>query len=657
MRWETDQTKETAPNGAMNGDHMEKYLWKKFYRKTTGILTTLLLAAGLFLLPASAAEHHDYTAAELLEVIDGIMQWEEGQGRPNERSGIFHSDFLKNVDTSMGDWMAFAAGRSGSFTGGKIYAAVLKQDIAKKYEKEKKLEKATEWQRTALALLALGEDPTKLESLDGDAAIDLIADGTYDRGKTEPLDTQGSNGVIWGLLALDAMHYQVPEGAADDRESIVASILEAQQEDGGFSLTKDATGKSNVDITAMALTALAPYRNRSEEVQGAVEAAVNYLSEKQQEDGGFGSELDMGGEDEMGGCSESCAQVLTALCTLGIDAGKDGRFIKNGCTVMDALMAYRQEDGGFIHSLAFDEDNPSAKPGESNLLATGQAAYALTALCRYYGNMRNLFDLRPEPGEEVRAQITDLEERIAGITEETPKEELEELLEAYGEIPKEENSYVNHFPELARAAEDAGITVKRDALTAGMEQNTEGNGSLTALDGREISAELTFSEEDVKAVEALPERMTTEYESQVAGLLAKLKESANYADHAELAPVLQEKQKEIGAIREEISELDALILEKLYPIEALEAGDREMVEEIDSRIRALDPYDQKQVSAYEDVKRAVTMVSNSRTERFVKLGAVLGAVILLGILLLRAAGRRKKKKMDMQEDADDFDEE
>ncbi len=639
----------------MNGDNMEKYFWKKLYQKTAGVWLALLLTAGLLYLPASAAEHHDYTAAELLEVIDGIMQWEEGQGRPGEKSGIFHSEFLKNADTSMGDWMAFAAGRSGYSTGGKIYAAVLKQDIAKKYEKEKKLEKATEWQRTALALLALGEDPTKLESLDKDTAIDLIADGTYDRGKTEPLDTQGSNGVIWGLLTLDAMRYRVPEGAADDRESMVASILEAQQEDGGFSLTKGATGKSDVDITSMALMALAPYRNRSDEVQRAVEAAVSYLSEKQQEDGGFGSELYLGGGEGKGGCSESCAQVLTALCTLGIDAGKDSRFIKNGCTVLDALMTYRQEDGGFIHSLTYDEDNPSAKPGESNLLATGQAAYALTALCRYYGNMRNLFDLRPEPGGEVREQIAGLEERIAGITEETTKEELEELLESYQEIPKEENSYVNHFTELVRAAEKAGITVKRDALTAGMEQNTEGNGSLTALDGREISAELTFSEEDAEAVDALPEQMTTEYESQVAALLAKLKESANYADYAELAPVLQEKQKEIEAIREEISELDALILEKLYPIEALGAGDREMVEEIDSRIQALAPYDQKQVSAYEDVKRAVTMLSNSRTERFVKLGAIVGVVILLGVILLRIAGRKKKKRK--QEDFDDFDEE
>lgn len=617
----------------------------------------LFLTAGLSPLRVSAAGHHDYTAKELLEVIDGIMQWEERQGQTDEETGIFHSDFLQNVNTSMGDWMAFAAGRSGHYGAGKIYGEILKQDIIKKYKTEKKLEKATEWHRTALTLLALGESPTKLENVGETTSINLIADGTYDRGKTEALDTQGSNGVIWGLITLDAMRYQVPAGAADDRESMIAAILEAQQEDGGFCLSKDSEGSSDIDITAMALTALAPYRNRSDEVSDAVDAALGYLSGKQQPDGGFASGLYGGGEETDGGSSESCAQVLTALCTLGIDVGRDARFIKNGCTVLDALMSYRQEDGGFLHSRVYDEDNPSAKPEESNLMACGQAAYALTALCRYYGNMRNLFDLRPEQDEKVRAQIASLEERIAGITEKTSAQELEAMLRAYDKIPKEENSYVNHFTDLERAAEQAGITVKKDALTAGMDQYTEGNGTVTALDGKEISAKLTFGSEDVNAVEALPEQMTTEYESQVAGLLAKLRESVNYADYAELEPVLLEKQKEIETVQEEIDSLNALILEKLYPIEGLEAKDRGMVEEISSRIQALAPYDQQKVSAYEDVKRAVTLVKSSRMESSVKLVAAAGAVLLLGAVLLRAAARKRKKRKDEYEEPDDLEEE
>ena len=47
---------------------------------------------------------------------------------------------------------------------------------------------------------------------------------------------QGINGWIFGLLTLDSLRYQVPEGAAETRESILISILEKQLADGGFSL-------------------------------------------------------------------------------------------------------------------------------------------------------------------------------------------------------------------------------------------------------------------------------------------------------------------------------------------------------------------------------------------------------------------------------------
>ena len=94
--------------------------------------------------------------------------------------------------------------------------------------------------------------------------------------------------------------------------------------------------------------------------------------------------------------SESCAQVLTALCSLGIDPQSDSRFIKNGNTVLDNLMSFRQEDGGFVHAYVYDASNPASIPDESDFLAGGQAAYALTAFCRYKNNMKNLFNLRPE---------------------------------------------------------------------------------------------------------------------------------------------------------------------------------------------------------------------------------------------------------------------
>ncbi len=47
-----------------------------------------------------------------------------------------------------------------------------------------------------------------------------------------------------------------------------------------------------------------------------------------------------------------------ALCALNIDYRTDTRFIKNGHTVLDALMGYRTSKGAFSHT----------KDGKSNAL-------------------------------------------------------------------------------------------------------------------------------------------------------------------------------------------------------------------------------------------------------------------------------------------------
>ena len=182
----------------------------------------------------------------------------------------------------------------------------------------------------------------------------------------------------------------MPEDAYQSREEILAELLKAQESDGGFSLSA-GSGQTDVDITAMALTALAPYYEENSEAKATADLALSWISEHQESDGGFCSSMDTGTES-----SESCAQVLTALCSLGIDPQSDSRFIKNGNTVLDNLMSFRQEDGGFVHAYVYDASNPASIPDESDFLAGGQAAYALTAFCRYKNNMKNLFNLRPE---------------------------------------------------------------------------------------------------------------------------------------------------------------------------------------------------------------------------------------------------------------------
>ena len=332
--------------------------------------------------------HHEYKTEEVKETIRGIFEWGKSLTNAGE---LIDETFLEGADTSLNDWFAFAAARSGYKADYKSYRKAMETVIAKKYgTKKERLGKATEYQRAALVIAALGGDPQTVRDMAGEKTINLIADGTYNRGKTEPLDTQGTNALIWALIALDSQDYEVPEDAYQSRDEILAELLKAQESDGGFSLSA-GSGQTDVDITAMALTALSPYYEENSEAKAAADLALSWISDHQESDGGFCSSMDTGTES-----SESGAQVLTALCSLGIDPQSDSRFIKNGNTVLDNLMSFHQEDGGFVHAYAYDASNPASIPDESDFLAGGQAAYALTAFCRYKNNMRNLFDLRPE---------------------------------------------------------------------------------------------------------------------------------------------------------------------------------------------------------------------------------------------------------------------
>ena len=116
------------------------------------------------------------------------------------------------------------------------------------------------------------------------------------------------------------------------------------------------------DLTAMALQALARYREQSS-VRPAVDRALVCLSAMQNADGGFSS---WGSEN-----AESCAQVLLALNALGLDTD-NSRFVKNGHSVLDALLTYQTADGGFCHE----------RSGETNLMASEQAVCALASLVR-----------------------------------------------------------------------------------------------------------------------------------------------------------------------------------------------------------------------------------------------------------------------------------
>ena len=226
--------------------------------------------------------------------------------------------------------------------------------------------KSTENARTILGVTAAGHSAADVDGVDLTAGL----------GDMEYLHRQGLNGPIWALIALDCHGYDIPQCADGEeqttREGLVAEILSYQCSDGGWALMGD---ESDVDMTAMALTALASYQEETD-VKAAVDAALTYLSDAQQADGGFMS----WGESN----SESCAQVIVALTALGIDPASDERFLKDGASPLDGLCAFACTGGGFRHS---------ARQTKPDGMATEQGFYALTAYDRFRQGKTRLFDM------------------------------------------------------------------------------------------------------------------------------------------------------------------------------------------------------------------------------------------------------------------------
>ena len=256
-----------------------------------------------------------------------------------------------------GEWSVIGLARSGAevdaayFDG--YYAKVV--DTLRKNNGVLHTRKYTEYARVALALSAIGKNPANA------GGYNLITPLT----DFDAVMKQGTNGAVFALMAIDSCDYETPV-----RQKYIDEILSRQLDCGAFSLSKG--GEADVDITAMALCALGNYTDAT--VKNSVERAVAYLSEIQESDGGYS----VGGEKT----SESAVQVIVALTSVGISPD-DERFVKNGSSVLDNLLSYARENGGFSHTAESDV----------NLMATEQALYALAAVERYSRGMDGLYNM------------------------------------------------------------------------------------------------------------------------------------------------------------------------------------------------------------------------------------------------------------------------
>lgn len=580
-------------------------------------------------------------------VADGIIAWKKADNGAETDGYLINERFLELAGTTPGDWYPIGLARLGVTDNYDGYLAVIGDQIEERYRESGKLSaaKATEWHRISLAVLAAGGDPTCIGTDENGEPIDLIADGTYDRGKTTPLGRQGINGWIWGLITLDSMRYDVPDGAYYSRDDIIIEILRQQLADGGFALS----GKtSDPDITAMALQALAPYYNSEKvytytqkalnrevvkTVRQTVEEALDRLSALQLDTGDYAS---WGTENV-----ESTDQVVVALCSLGIDPLTDERFIKNGNTLLDGILRYRMKDGGFVHSFTYDPDNPTSLPYSSNTMAGEQTLYTMAAIMRQANGMRTLYDFREEQSAALKQRISGLEGKIDAVTSSTDKEQLSALLEEFYSLPENERSYVKNYWILSDASRESGVDISAIAEATVV---TESSG-----DGEERTVLLFFSESDRRAVDSLPAELTTEQYVTVTTLLDKLEQSEAFDGKNEYLKRLTEAKGEIAELQAEIDSINADIIEKLYPFEQMSLRDKRTVDEIVDRYNALSEYDRGKIERWEDVLKTKTQLDNYF--RGVIIGVVLlSFAVIIAVLLVRRVRRRyRRRELELEE--------
>lgn len=288
------------------------------------------------------------------------------QGKKLDNIYTTTGDFMATLGTPTvnsigGEWMVIGLARSGRPVPAGYYDNVVEYVKAKADANERlHPAKVTDNARVILALTAIGKDVT---NVGGHNLLKGLDNMDY-------VQTQGINGPIWALIALDSHNY--PTSGDVTREKLIQVILDAQLPGGGWNLSGN---DADPDMTAMAIQSLAPYYKENDAVKAAVDKALDVLSELQLATGGFGS---WGTEN-----SESCAQVIVALTALGIDPAKDSRFIKNGLTILDALASYYVDGGGFRHIASGDRDG----------MATEQGYYALAAYYRFLNGQTRLYDM------------------------------------------------------------------------------------------------------------------------------------------------------------------------------------------------------------------------------------------------------------------------
>lgn len=358
---------------------MKKKRWKRSrspQKLLAAIVSAFLLLQPAMVVPAAGAdpetsvagaETGEAVAGELRQMQEDIIDWRRSF---EDSSQLLSGELLDKAGSAGSDWFAFDISRMGIEDQQAAYLSRLEDVVEKIYQdmEDSRLRyRLSDLHRIAMTVEACGGDPTAFGSDPEGNPINLIRDSVWNSIWGDP-GAQGINGYIWALLTVDSRGYEEPADAEWTREKLITSILSRQLADGGFGLIK--TDPSDVDLTSMALTALAPYRD-SEQTY----TVTNIVSEEQ--------------------------------VTMTVAEMSERAFA--------CLEKLQQADGSIIHSLDGDQEET-----EGNNMAGYQAVYGLEAVCRLKEGRPGVFDLSDAP-EISREEIEKAGAELPELTEEEEK--------------------------------------------------------------------------------------------------------------------------------------------------------------------------------------------------------------------------------------------
>lgn len=232
---------------------------------------------------------------------------------------------------------------------------------------------ATDVEKMILLVESYGYDATAYE-LNGTVVnlFDMLAEMKF----------HDVNSYVFALEAINAAGYTPEEGSALQPETLIQKLISMRNEkdhawnyNGNY---EGSWGSSDTDTTAMVLSSLAPYVNKSASETGISEATkmlvteaakdgFHYLSDFQTETGAMKSVWSEGN-------SNTTAVTILAFVAYGKDLSTDVQFTKNGRSLMDGMMDFALEDkSGFGYKNNEDYDTYGNEQSLRSLIAYANA--------------------------------------------------------------------------------------------------------------------------------------------------------------------------------------------------------------------------------------------------------------------------------------------